>query len=229
MPPREYIRQTILRPLGMRSSGWSPEEVGPDRLVVGYRGTEGYHAKGGAAEAAHVAPLGVYDTAGGLYASINDMTKYLAFQLSAWPPRNAPDAGPVRRATVREMQQGFRRANPYSFPRVLLPSREPAVVRVRGEEASLFAYSYGFGFFTATTCEDDFYVHHDGELPGYETALALYPSRGYGERRQDERALPPIVHGGRGGAHRGRGSRDWAGDAGANDAAAYDAELRVVR
>jgi CubicO group peptidase (beta-lactamase class C family) len=144
-PAREYIRQNILQPLGMASSVWAPAETSPERVVVGYRGSDGYHGRDEAENVAPIEPLGVYDMAGGLYASIEDMAKYVAFHLSAWPPRNDPEAGPLRRSSVREMHQGARQADPGSFPRVLLPSRRPAAVRGLDSQPSLFVMNYGFG------------------------------------------------------------------------------------
>ena len=35
--------------------------------------------------------------------SANDYAKWVAFLLSAWPPRDDVDAGPVNRASVREL------------------------------------------------------------------------------------------------------------------------------
>ncbi|MEO8179571.1 MAG: serine hydrolase domain-containing protein [Deltaproteobacteria bacterium] len=179
-PAREYIRQEILQPLGMTSSVWNPAETSPERVVLGYRGSDGYHGRDEAQNVASIEPLGVYDMAGGLYASIDDMAKYVAFHLSAWPPRNDPEMGPLSRSSVREMHQGERQADPGSFPRVLLPSRRPAAVRGLDGQPSLFVLSYGFGFFGTTTCDDVFYAHHEGQLPGYTTSLSLYPARGYG-------------------------------------------------
>ena len=37
-----------------------------------------------------------------------DLARYVAFLLSAWPPRDDPDTGPVRRSSLREMQQNGR-------------------------------------------------------------------------------------------------------------------------
>ena len=40
---------------------------------------------------------------GGLLTTAEDLGKYVAFHLSAWPPRDDAETGPVRRASVREM------------------------------------------------------------------------------------------------------------------------------
>ena len=47
---------------------------------------------------------------GGMLTSINDLSKYVSVFLSAWPPHDGPEAAPVRRASLREMQQLWRPA-----------------------------------------------------------------------------------------------------------------------
>ena len=37
-----------------------------------------------------------------------DYARYAAYQLSAYPPRDDPETGPVRRSTLREMHEGQR-------------------------------------------------------------------------------------------------------------------------
>jgi len=44
-----------------------------------------------------------FDSAGGLLLNARDLGRYVALHPSAWPPRDDPDAGPVRRSSVREM------------------------------------------------------------------------------------------------------------------------------
>ena len=47
---------------------------------------------------------GVFGAMGGLQTSARDYAKWVAYLLSAWPARDGVDAGPVRRATVRELR-----------------------------------------------------------------------------------------------------------------------------
>jgi len=180
MPAREYIRREMLVPLGMTSSGWEPAEIPRERLAVGYRGREGYRARDSRQEPAPIQPLGVLDVAGGLYTTVRDMSRYLAFQLSAWPPSDGPEAGPVRRSTLREMQQGTRRADFREFPGVLLLPEPPPLAQVADERLRLTASAYGDGLLSSTTCAEDFQVEHSGGLPGYSTYLLLLPERGFG-------------------------------------------------
>jgi CubicO group peptidase (beta-lactamase class C family) len=180
MPAREYIRRELLGPLGMSASGWEVDEIARDRLAVGYRGADGYRGKDKRKNPAPIQKDGVFDVAGGLYTTVRDMGRYMAFHLSAWPPRDAPDAGPLRRSSLREMHQGTRRGSWSDFLSALLHEEGRPLVQVSNEGIELASFSYGGGLITATTCADEFRVEHSGGLPGYSTALLLLPESGFG-------------------------------------------------
>jgi CubicO group peptidase (beta-lactamase class C family) len=95
-PYRELVTAELLQPLGMASTVWDPEQVPEGLLATGYRREEG------ALVAGHHWRLGAAEAMGGAYSSLEDMARYAAFQLDAWPPRDDPDEGPLRRASVRE-------------------------------------------------------------------------------------------------------------------------------
>ena len=44
---------------------------------------------------------GAFSAMGGVETSASDYAKWTAFLLSAWPARDDPDDGPVRRSTIR--------------------------------------------------------------------------------------------------------------------------------
>jgi hypothetical protein len=48
---------------------------------------------------------------GQLYSTLNDLAKFASFELDAWPPRDTPDEGPIRRSTLRESQMAFGSSN----------------------------------------------------------------------------------------------------------------------
>lgn len=95
-PYRDQVSEGLLEPLGMTSTVWDPEDVAEGLLATGYRAGEaepGHHWRMGAAEAM-----------GGLYASLEDMARYTAFQMDAWPPRDDPDSPVLARSSRRESQ-----------------------------------------------------------------------------------------------------------------------------
>jgi CubicO group peptidase (beta-lactamase class C family) len=159
---RDFVDARILAPLGMTSTFWEASAVPPDRLARGYR-----WADGGWIEEEPLAD-GAFGAMGGLYTSIRDLSRYVAFHLSAWPPRDDPDVGPLRRASLREMQQVWR-ATP---ARTFRDSVE--------EPLRLEAGGYGFGLEVLQTCRFRHTVHHGGGLPGYGSRMQWLPEHGVG-------------------------------------------------
>jgi CubicO group peptidase (beta-lactamase class C family) len=160
-PYAETITRSLLRPLGMPSSGFVADAAPAERRALGYRWE---------ADAWQLEPTlthGAFGAMGGLQTSANDYAKWVAFLLSAWPPRNGADAGPVRRATVRELAQGS------NFPR-LRPRNGQNPTGCRQ------AVVYGMGMVAAMDCELGFTLSHSGGYPGYGSHVLLLPNRGVG-------------------------------------------------
>ncbi|MFN8450645.1 MAG: serine hydrolase domain-containing protein [Anaerolineae bacterium] len=99
---QQYIRQNILVPLGMTSSTYDVHQVDPARLAMGYR------RLGDQWVADPPLEDGEFGSMGGLFTTINDFSRYMAFLLSAYPPRDDDETGPIRRSSAREMQQPWR-------------------------------------------------------------------------------------------------------------------------
>lgn len=162
MPYRAYVERTILRPLGMDSSGFEVGESPAERRAIGYRREDDRWKE------EPTMRHGAFGAMGGLQVSANDYAKWVAFLLSAWPPRDGPETGPVRRATVRELAQGL------NFVRT---QQRPGST---GEGACLQAQAYGMGFRIAQDCELGLTMSHGGGYPGYGSHLLLLPERGIG-------------------------------------------------
>jgi CubicO group peptidase (beta-lactamase class C family) len=96
---RDFVARHLFGPLGMTESSFDLAGIPRERLAAGFvKGPDGNHP----------GPphwrLGAGEAMGGLYSSVTDMAKFMAFELSAWPPRDEPDAGPLRRSSLREAQ-----------------------------------------------------------------------------------------------------------------------------
>ncbi len=161
-PYETTITRTLLQPLGMTASGFNADAAPASQRALGYRWEE---------DAWRLEPTlgpGAFGAMGGLQTNANDYAKWVAFLLSAWPPRDGKDDGPVRRATVRELAQGS------NFPSIWeRPEHEDVA-------ASRQAVNYGMGMFIATDDTLGTNITHTGGYPGYGTALMLLPDRGVG-------------------------------------------------
>jgi hypothetical protein len=161
-PYAEYMASQILAPLGMTASYWEAADVPADRMAHGYRGTRDAWVR--------ETPLGhgAFGAMGGLWTSGTDLARYVAYMLSAWPPRDEAERGPVRRASMREMQQA-QRAAAFSARRATPDAPLEAQ-----------AASYGFGLRTTTDCRFRLAVAHSGGLPGYGSNMTWLPEYGVG-------------------------------------------------
>jgi CubicO group peptidase (beta-lactamase class C family) len=160
-PYERFVREQILQPLGLTSTTLEAADVPTGRLPHGYRWQDNAWLD------EPPLPHGAFGSMGGMLTSSTDLGRYVGFLMGAWPPRDEPDPGPVRRASVREMQQVWR-------PR-------PATVR-RGDDGGvqLSSGGYGFGLGVRQTCEFDAIVSHTGGLPGYGSVMTWLPDYGVG-------------------------------------------------
>lgn len=159
---QEYVQENILKPLGMTSSTFDVKTVAPERLAMGYRREgDGY---------AEETPLddGAFASIGGLFTTISDFARYMAYLLSAFPPRDDEETGPVRRSSLREMQQLWRHRG-LSSARTTPDA--PTIVQVDG---------YGYGLAITYDSALGYSVAHGGGLPGYGTFYRILPDDGVG-------------------------------------------------
>ncbi len=157
---RDYVEKAVLRPLGLTSTAWEADSVPAGRLAKGYRLDEGSPV-----EETALAD-GAYGSMGGLYSSVRDLARYTSFFLSAWPPRDGAEEGPLRRSSAREMQQVSRFTGGFATR-----SAVDAPLRMR-------AGGYDFGLGTSQTCRFRFVVSHGGGLPGYGSVMMWLPEHG---------------------------------------------------
>lgn len=162
MPYRDYLEKQILAPLGMRASTLEPGAVPRSVVATGYRREGDSYAE------EPLLPHGAFGAMGGLLTSAHDLGKYVAFMLSAFPARDDADLGPVRRSSVREMQQPWR-ANFFAVGR---PTPDEPLMAVAG--------SYGYGLGARRDCRFGHIVGHGGGLPGFGSYMGWLPEYGVG-------------------------------------------------
>ena len=161
VPYEQYAHDEILAKLHMDGSTFQFADVPPARRAVGYR----LKPDGTYAEEPPL-PHGVFGAMGGLLTTATDLGKYVGFHLSAWPPRDDQDDGPVRRASVREMAHLW----------------TPANLTARLVDGTLQASEagYGFGLRVTADCRFEHIVAHGGGLPGFGSYMAWLPEYGVG-------------------------------------------------
>ena len=159
-PYAETITRSLVRPLGMESSGFVADAAPPERRAIGYRWQD---------DAWHLEPTlgpGAFGAMGGLQTSANDYAKWVEFLLAAWPPRDGASAI-VARATIRELAQGS------NFPRF----RDRYGHNPKGCRQAI---TYGMGMIVAMDCDLGLTLSHSGGYPGYGSHVLLLPNRSVG-------------------------------------------------
>ena len=161
VPYEQYVDTEILSKLHMDGSTFQFADVPPARRAIGYR----LKPDGTYAEEPPL-PHGAFGSMGGLLTTANDLAKYVAFHLSAWPARDDEDSGPVRRASVREMAHLWTPSN--------------LTARLTNGQLSASQTGYGFGLRVTSDCRFEQIVAHGGGLPGFGSYMAWLPDYGVG-------------------------------------------------
>ncbi len=156
----KYVTENVLKPLGMSSTTLEPARVPADRLAHGYRWEDAQWKN---------EPLlanGSFGSMGGMLTTLSDLGRYVGAFLAAWPPRDGPETGPIKRSSLREMQQVWRPA--------------PAAVSKAAGGLQLSSGGYGFALRITQTCQFPTVVAHGGGLPGFGTQMRWLPEYGVG-------------------------------------------------
>lgn len=160
-PYQDYICAAIMRPLGMTATGYDVFKSPAGSRALGYRWQDNAWLR-----EPDMAD-GAFGAMGGVETTANDYARWVGFLLSAWPPRDGADTGPVKRATVRGIVEGGNFVKVADQPRPDgTPCRTPT--------------AYGAGWFIADDCDFGQLVMHSGGYPGYGSLLILSPESGVG-------------------------------------------------
>ncbi|MEO7307637.1 MAG: serine hydrolase domain-containing protein [Ferruginibacter sp.] len=174
---QDYIKKNILEPLGMKTTTYEYGDVAADKLAHGYRWlNEQWNEE----TLLHDTPDGSWGAMGAMISSIDEFANYMAFHMSAWPPNNAKDDGPIKRSSVREMHHPWRMnvLNPaYTFP-------DGRTCAIAG------AYCYGLGW--VKDCDGKVYISHSGGLPGFGSQWRIMPDYGIGVAAFANRTYAPM-------------------------------------
>jgi CubicO group peptidase (beta-lactamase class C family) len=160
---RNVVRERLLRPLGMDSTGYLEAEVPEARKARGYVWRDDHYVE------EPIDGYGALAAMGGIFTTVEDLARWVAGFSAAFPPRDDPeDPHPLRRATRREMQQA-------SIPMGIVVSHTSA-------DAMPMAVteSYGYGLFIVDHISLGRIITHGGGYPGFGTNMRWHPASGLG-------------------------------------------------
>ena len=158
---QDYIREQIMLPLGMTSTGYDVLQSPLETRAIGYRWeNNGFRREPDM-------PDGAFGAMGGVETTATDYSKWMAFLLSTWPPSDAPETGPLRRSSVREMVKWVTMR-----PGMMRPAELGPPCRI--------AQGYGMGLVVYDDCDLGRVVQHNGGYPGYGSTMQFMPDAGIG-------------------------------------------------
>jgi CubicO group peptidase (beta-lactamase class C family) len=157
----KFIAERIWLPLEMKEASWNFKEVEPTQLVHGYRWIDENWKE------EELLQNGVFGAMGGILTSIESFSQYAALHLSAWPPRDDEETGPIKRSSLREMHQ------PWKFRNLVLDKHPDGRDRV-------LSSGYGYGLNWACDNQGKVFVGHNGGLPGFGSNWYIMPEYGLG-------------------------------------------------
>lgn len=160
-----FVTEELLTPLGLHSTVWESGALAPGSPVM-----TGHRLVDGAAVVDRPDPLGDggFAPMGGLWSNLADLARWVGFLADGFPSRDEPDAGPLRRASRRELQQVHR-----TYTRPILQHGPDGTLRQIG-------LGYGMGLQRAHHLQFGDVVAHSGGLPGYGSNMRWLPHRGVG-------------------------------------------------
>jgi CubicO group peptidase (beta-lactamase class C family) len=168
MPYPDFVRDRVLRPLGLTRTGYEASEFPADQLARGYRRADADWSE------LTPDPCGAFAPMGGIFSCVSDLGQWVAGFASAFPPGEEGASGqhPLRRASRREMQ----------LPQVAINWAgyiSPRAQRFPGGVAGGPA-SYGFGLFVEEDPDFGRIVQHSGGYPGFGSNMRWHPATGTG-------------------------------------------------
>lgn len=110
-PWRDYVRARIFAPLGMDSVAWERRDVDRKRYASGNEKKKEGEKKDEIEPVDTEWNMGAAEAFGGLYASVEDMSKLVALELSAWDA-GGPESPVLKRASLQESQTQATRGQP---------------------------------------------------------------------------------------------------------------------
>lgn len=99
-PYRDHVKDAICAPLGMSRVAWSVDDIPAPTLATGHEWKTDANGHGTLVPARAEWKMGAAEAFGGMYASTDDMTKLLAFQLAAYG--DLPESPVLARRSIIE-------------------------------------------------------------------------------------------------------------------------------
>ncbi len=162
---QHFISNLLAPVLNAQELRWDCAPVPVEQVV------QGYSCKNDTWQQEIVLKNGIFGAMGGLWTSIQGFSRYMAFHLSAWPPRDERDNGIIKRSSLREMQRLW------SFKESTVQTK---VQTDDKSQSQVMTTGYGYGLSWSSDTQKRIFVGHSGGLPGFGSNWSILPEYGIG-------------------------------------------------
>jgi CubicO group peptidase (beta-lactamase class C family) len=156
------LRERLLDPLGMKDTVLDFTRIPDDRRAQAYNWVDDSHIE------EPVLGSGSFDPLGGIWTTAEDYAKFVAWFLSAWPPRNDPETGVIPRRVIRSVTDGV----------YLIETRHRS--GLDGADDCQVASGYSMGLGIHRHCDAGLVLTHGGGFPGFGSYVAMMPDSDLG-------------------------------------------------
>jgi CubicO group peptidase (beta-lactamase class C family) len=156
------LRERLLDPLGMKDTVLDITQIPDGRRAREYNWVDERHIEEPALGS------GSFDPIGGIWTTAEDYGKFVAWFLSAWPPRNDPETAVIPRRVIRSVTDGVYLVETYDRS------------GLDGGDDCQVAYGYSMGLGINRHCDAGLILTHGGGFPGFGSHVALMPDSGIG-------------------------------------------------
>ena len=158
---QDFVTNEILKPLGMKSTSFSPSSHDPATLASGYS-----LAPNGAWQPFAISESDSFAAAGGLVSTIRDLSVWVTWLGEAFRPQQSMGVEVLSRASRRELQR----------VEIIIP---PSVGLESNGQWNIDVAGYGLGLIVEHHLHRGVSVHHSGGLPGYLLHMRWHPETGH--------------------------------------------------
>jgi D-alanyl-D-alanine-carboxypeptidase/D-alanyl-D-alanine-endopeptidase len=158
----EQLQARLLQPLGMTNTTLDFKKLSVAQRAGAYNWVNGQYLE------EPILASGAFDPLGGIWTTVDDYAKFVAWILSAWPARNDPESTPIPRRVVRSFTDGVYLLN---------ASKGPGL---NGEDDCIMSSAYSAGLSIKKHCDAGLLLSHGGGFPGYGSYVLMLPDRGVG-------------------------------------------------
>ena len=156
------LRERLLKPLGMNNTTLDLNDLPAEQRAGAYNWIDGEYL------AEPVLESGAFDPLGGIWTTVEDYGKFVAWMVSAWPARDDPETTPIPRSVVRSVTAGV----------YLLGAAKGAGLNSADDCLMGAAYSMGLGIYRH--CDAGLLLTHGGGFPGFGSYVLMMPDKGLG-------------------------------------------------